>query len=239
MPKTFVFDTSVLIHNTNSYKNFSDSEIIIPIAVLEELDKLKKFSNEVGRNARVVIKTFDELSSNDDITKGVQLNNNSIIKIDVNNYPLSKSLKDPTYGDTRILNCAINIAKKNDDVTLVSNDINLRVKAKAFGLHAISYNDSNKAIDLYTGIKTIINENAGNDLKNLRTIDESTFDISLNENECVVFENQNEEEISYGRKIQQTTYIKTPKKILPWNISPRNKEQTLAIDLLMDNTIRI
>ena len=82
MRTTYVLDTSSLIYDPCAWKTFVDSDVIIPIAVLNELDKLKKQSNDVGRNARVCIRLLDEISDKLDITMGVQVENDVLVKID-------------------------------------------------------------------------------------------------------------------------------------------------------------
>jgi PhoH-like ATPase len=148
MRKIHVLDTSTLICDPNAYKHFANSDVIIPIAVLNELDNLKKQPGSAGKNARVAIRLLDEIADRGDISMGILLDDDVMLKIDTTYYNPSDSIYagfgDPTYGDTQILICAYENynARYQDnyrDVTLVSNDINLRVKAKARGLDAISH----------------------------------------------------------------------------------------------------
>src|SRR5271165_5337321 len=139
--KVYVLDTSVLVYDPMSFKSFNDNIVIIPITVLEELDKLKKFFDETGKNARTVIRTLDELlPNNKDIEKGIKLENNILLKID-NNTEEDKSLGTFLYGDNRILACAIKLNKLNrtEKVVLISKDIALRIRAKALGLSSEDY----------------------------------------------------------------------------------------------------
>src|SRR5574338_133380 len=131
MRKTYVLDTSTLIFDPVAWKQFEHSDVIIPIAVLTELDKLKKQAGEAGRNARVCVRQLDEISELGDIITGVLLDGDIMVKIDATEHDI-KVFGDPTYGDTHILACAYANwqAHPSQDVSLVSNDINLRVKAK-------------------------------------------------------------------------------------------------------------
>lgn len=243
MRKIYVLDTSVLIYNPNAFKQFPNSDVVIPIAVLDELDKLKKQSNEAGKNARVAIRLLDEVSNNGDISTGILIDDDIILKIDAAYIDLSQSpylgLGDPFYGDTKILACAQSIwhTHKSHDVVLVSNDINLRVKAKSRGIEAQSHEGDKTSIsDLYMGTHIIANEEAGLELQKNGSIDPEQYGFDLLPNECVLFESDNGDEISLGRKIAYNK-IKLIRKSYPWNLSSRNPQQAFAIDLLMDKNV--
>jgi PhoH-like ATPase len=243
MRKTYVLDTSTLIYDPSAYKSFPNSDVIIPIAVLNELDKLKKGSSEAGRNARVSIRLIDEISNNGDISMGILLDDDIMLRVDATYIDVTQppylGLGDPTYGDTQILACV----QRNwhdhpeHDVVLVSNDINLRVKAKSRAIEAESHDDSKHSIsDLYPGFQTLIHEDAGLELQQTGKIDPRCFNIQLNPNECVLFQADNGDGICMGRKVAPDC-VKLVRKNYPWNISARNKEQSFAIDLIMDRNI--
>ena len=140
MKKIFVLDTSALIHDPSVWKQFPNSDVLLPIAVLNELDDLKKRPGKEGQSARVCIRQLDEISNAGDISSGVQLENDTLLSIDANYIDLSgeayRGLGNPSYGDTQILACLYSAWERHPehDVTLVSNDINLRVKAKSRGM---------------------------------------------------------------------------------------------------------
>lgn len=243
MRTTYILDTSVLITDPYAYKHFNHSDVIIPIAVLNELDKLKKQSNEVGKNARISIKVLDDISSQGNVSSGVILDNDILIKIDTTyfymNGPEYAGLGDSTYGDTQILACAIynfnNHSSK--DVILVSNDINLRVKAKSRSLQAIAHEESvNSLNELYSGTTSIKNEELGIELQRRGSVNPIENNIELLSNECVYFENHDGNILSMGRKVDNDK-IKLIKKHNPWGISSKNKEQAFAMDLVMDQNV--
>lgn len=243
MRKIYIFDTSTLIYDPCAWKQFPNSDVIIPIAVLNELDKLKKQPGEAGRNARVCIRLLDELSDTLDITTGITVEDDTLVKIDATYRDLSEpefaGFGDPNYGDTQILACALAAAKEypNDYVALVSNDINLRVKVKSRGVEAISHDGSKfAASDLYTGAQTIEDEEAGEDLLQLGQINPQLYGLKLNLNECVIFQNSSGDGIAMGRKVA-IDKVKLIRKVYPWNISSRNKEQAFAMDLIMDRNV--
>lgn len=243
MRKVFVLDTSVLVTDPSSYKSFAHSDVIIPIVVLNELDKLKKQSDGAGKNARVSIRLLDELSELGDISVGILIDNDVMVRVDAEyidtTTPQYSGFGDPSYGDTQILACAyLNfLSHPSNDVTLVSNDINLRVKAKARGIGAQSYEENNYSFtDLFAGSQTFIHEEAGLELQKYGHIDPRVFDLHLHHNECVMFENESGAGIAMGRKVSDDK-VKLIKKYYPWGISCRNQEQAFAVDLMMDKNV--
>jgi PhoH-like ATPase len=241
MKKKYILDTSTLIHDPYAYKNFPDSDVIIPIVVLNELDNLKKGPSSAGRNARVAIRGLDAACSNGDISTGILMHNNSILSIDANYLDMSDpkytGFGDPSYGDTRILVCAYVHHLENSETILVSNDINLRVKAQARGISAEHYDGENGYFnDLYSGVQVVEDEVAGNALSKLSSINPEDYELDMYDNECVIFENENGEDIALGRKTD-IDKIKLVKKVYPWNLSSRNPEQTFAIDMIMDKNV--
>lgn len=240
MRKIYVLDTSTLIYDPCSWKQFLHSDIIIPMAVLNELDKLKKQSGEAGRNARVCVRFLDEISEMGDISTGILLDNDIILKVDAAYRDISDGrFGDPTYGDSQILCCLQNtfIEHPECDVTLVSNDINLRVKAKSRSIEAIAHEGQRYSLsDLYSGTQIIVNEAAGLDLLQNNTIDPKGYGLNLFPNECVLFKNELGDGVALGRKVADDK-IKLVRKVYPWNIAARNKEQSFAIDLIMDKNV--
>jgi PhoH-like ATPase len=244
MTKTYILDTSALIFDPNTYEQFPDSNIIIPSAVLSELDKLKKLPNQAGRNARVAIKRLDEISDLGDISIGVLLPNNALVKVDTNYIDLATNptyagFGDPTYGDTKILACAYSnwVADPDQNVCVVTNDFNLKVQSKARGMEAIgNHADKKDLSDLFAGMQTVNDEDAGLDLQQQGYIDPRCYGLNLSPNECVLFEGPSGDGIAMGRKVTDDK-VKLIKKHFPWGISARNKEQTFALDLIMDKNI--
>ena len=244
MRTTYVLDTSTLIYDPLAYNQFPHSDVVIPIAVLRELDKLKKGSSEVARNARVAIRMFDEVCDKGDITTGILLDNDTLLKADASWIDLTQApyntYGDPNYGDTQIMACAHAnwLLHPEHDVILVSADNNLRVQAKFRGLDAQKCEWNNSSLtDLYTGTRTIINEDAGCEMQQVGHIDPRAFGIQdLSPHECIMFQADNGDNIAMGQKVSPDR-VKLIRKVYPWNISARNKEQAFAIDLIMDRGI--
>lgn len=239
MNKIYILDTSVFISDPYAIDSFENSEVVLPITILEELDKLKKMSGDTGRNARLAIRQLDEISNLGDITTGILLNNSIFCRIATNEF--SNIGQDSSYGDSRILGCAVGIKNNSDkDVILVSKDINLRVRAKAFNLLSEDYNKvSDATLELYKGYKEVVSVALGNKLQTNNFIELHEFerktDHFLNENEFVLINNSKGEGVSIGRRCGSR--IQLIKPINPWGLAPRNKEQSFLIDLLMDTGI--
>lgn len=245
MRKTYVLDTSTLIYDPLAYKHFPHSDVIVPIAVLNELDKVKKSPGDAGKNARVAIRQLDEISNLGDISLGILLDDDIMLKVDAGWIDLSdhayRGLGDPTYGDTQILACtqANWHSHPSHDVTLVSNDINLRVKAKARGIDSESHEGERYSLsDLYAGVQVITHEDAGLALQQDGKIDPRCFGVQLNPNECVLFRADNGDGIAMGRKVAPDC-VKLVRKQYPWNIQCRNKEQSFAVELINDPSVNL
>jgi len=144
-PKIFVLDTNVVLHDYRAIKKFQDNDIVIPVAVLEELDKFKKGNDALSYNARGFMREIDRLTENKMFGKyGVPIGKNlGNIKIEPN-HPFPDDLKDLFLDDTqdhRILATAIWVRDNNPDrfTALVTKDVNLRMKSKAAGMIAQDY----------------------------------------------------------------------------------------------------
>lgn len=238
--KTYILDTSVLVHDPNSFKSFIGSNVVIPINVLDELDKLKTYPDEAGKNARVCIRSLDELCSRGSIHKGIKIENKIVLKIDTSVTP---DLFGPaSYVDNKILSCAFAITEKNNKkkipcaTILVSNDINLRVRARALGMLAQDYGKNKTASvnELYTGFRQIVSSELGSALAAKGFLDCGIYDEihDLAPNECVHFESEDGAGLSLGRRVGDRVQVIRNRK--PWGLDLRNKEQAFAVDMLCD-----
>ena len=145
MPKIFVLDTNIILHDYKSVKNFQDNDIVIPMAVVEELDKFKKGNDALSFNARAFMREITRLTDRQKFGKrGVPLGKKlGYIKIEPN-HPFVPELRDlfkDDIQDHRILSTAMWVRDNNPDrfVALVTKDINLRLKAKAAGMEVQDY----------------------------------------------------------------------------------------------------
>jgi PhoH-like ATPase len=152
-----ILDTNIILFDAQAIFKFLDSEIYIPISVIEEIDRFKRDIGENGRNARQFSRFIDTLRKKGSLSAGVELEK-SRSTITVNRDLIDDSLPadlDPAKADTRILGTAVSLKKQNPElaVDLITKDINLRIKADVIGINALDYEPDSVAIeDMYTGM---------------------------------------------------------------------------------------
>jgi PhoH-like ATPase len=246
--KNYILDTNVLLHDPNSLLSFVDNHVLIPIEVIEEIDRFKRESSELGQNARTVSRMLDGFRGDGSLSEGVKLPNGGKLKIAF--YKNGQSGNgDGTFHantvDNRILSLAASIQKsqpKNPTI-LVSKDINLRIKADALGLQAEDYETDRVFItDLYTGVMEMSVSTAK--LTEFRAKSELALDNGKKycPNEyCTLTDESN------TKKAALTKVDATGTKLIPiidcregiWGIKPRNREQHFALDALLDDRIKL
>ena len=145
MAKIFVLDTNIILHDHNAIRNFQDNDLVIPIAVIEELDKFKKGNDALSFNARAFMRDINKLTDKREFgPEGISLGKRlGRLKIEPN-HPFAPEFADLFRDDTqdhRILSTAMWVREQNPGrfVALVTKDINLRLKAKAAGMPAQDY----------------------------------------------------------------------------------------------------
>jgi len=263
--KAYVLDTNVLIHDPSALLNFEEHQVIIPMIVLEELDKLKAGKQSIAADCRQAIRMIDKLLGNatpQQIEKGVPIKRSDkgepmgeiailMNPIDGNGPRLSEHL-----NDNKIINNLADLQSlhKNLEIVLVSKDINMRLKARGFGVEAQDYHNDQLVTDVellptgYTEFKgsfwstidkveTIQREGVTEHiikregaLKNLHInefiIDEQDFIGKVVEldDEKIILE-----DIRYEELMQQEA----------WGLVPRDIHQALALHLLLDTNIHL
>jgi PhoH-like ATPase len=240
MKSTYIIDTCVLAHDPHSFKKFpKGSEVVLPIYVLDELDKLKSRPDAAGKNSRVCIRLLDEVCQKGSVSKGIRIDNNILFKIDSNVVP--NTFGPPEYVDNKILSCAYIYQQKNSKkkvptaTILVSRDINLRVRAEAIGVKSQSYESEQvENDDQFLGLVNIVHEEMGRELAEKGVIDCCTYDElhDLKQNEGVHIENKEGAGLAMGRRVGDK--LKLIKSRKPWGLDLRNKEQAFAVELLAD-----
>ena len=156
MPKIFVLDTNVLLHDAGAIESFADNMVVLPMAVIEELDKFKTRSDELGRNARTVIRRIDALRVEGSLREGVPMENGgSLMIITGRGLALDTGLEDD-IPDNRILRVAYALHERQNStdgkVIFVTKDINARLKADALGIEAQDFEKQKVKFDeLFTG----------------------------------------------------------------------------------------
>tara|TARA_R100000008_G_scaffold84555_2_gene72272 strand:+ start:428 stop:1777 length:1350 start_codon:yes stop_codon:yes gene_type:complete len=250
--KNYVIDTSVCLTDADCILRFGNNDIFIPLKVLEEIDKHKKRQDSVGFNARKIIKYFDSFRSRGSLDKGLRLSRGKgIIKVCQSSKLLPKSL-DPRVADHIILSSALKVQEEwpRRKTIVVSRDINMRVIADSVGLSSEDYKTEQVVEDadkLYTGLEEVV-------------VDEEMIDQFYTNEEIIIsselivsqkiklyphqfimlISSSNPKKTALAKFVNhQTPIVNTKKWIngLSWGITPRNKEQAFAYDLLFDDNI--
>lgn len=246
MRKTYVLDTNVLLHDPQALYRFEDNDLVIPMTVIEEIDRFKKDLSETGRNARHFSRLIDKLRMQGDLVKGVELENGGCLKVELYTEDRLKSLPPELRndrGDNRIL--AVALALKNGlskPVVFVTKDTNLRIKADVVGLKAEDYTSDKVSIDeLYSGSAELFVSSEAVD----RFYEQGHLDIQeeLQANQCVTLvDEQNPSHTALGRYHQAlrrvVALVRVPKDGI-WGIQPRNREQQFAFDLLLSDDVQL
>ncbi len=242
--KAFVIDTNVLLHDPDAIKKFHGNDVIIPLVVLEELDTMKRLSDELGKNARQVMRYVDSLKNIEkgDLSLGVPIEDGIRVKIHVElKPPEKKSFPLPLDRATnKILLTAFLLKEQGETVVLVSKDFVTRVKAEAIGLEAQDYENLKFSYEkLYRGYRKIEVPKRDIDLfYKDGSIPVEATDFSPNEY-CVM--------VSPEQSSAVCKYNSITKKLEPllklnrdiWGIHPLNTEQKCALDLLLRDDIKL
>lgn len=246
-----VLDTSVLISDPDSLFAFPESDTVIPLIVIEELDNHKTRLDDVGRAARQVIRTIEELrvANGGDIRSAVELPGGGTLRIETNGLLIeelaSKGL-DPTLPDNRILAASLGQSREKPTV-VVSNDAALRIKAAQVGLEAMEHQRRRGApldhrptgwitADVTSGlIDDLFSESGGVSIDGLSDIDGDECAM-LGLNEFAALRAGSQSALVRNRDGRLTPLLRTPEA---WGLHPRSKEQQFALDLLLDPEVRV
>jgi len=240
--KTFVIDTNVFIHRPDAILSFRDNEIVVPLWVLEELDNLKKSREERGRNARESIRLLDELSRHGDLKEGVKMDNGSTLRVWISNTTNLKSIPvdlETDKNDNKILLAAYSLQQEGKQVFFVSKDISARLKATALGIKAVDYEKQKVDIEaLYKGyIEMDVGQDSLHELKSSGAIPWKTRFVP---NEFVLLREAKSNETALSRYNDGEAYLQY---VAPTNgvcgIRPLNRNQEMAINLLLDDSISL
>lgn len=248
--KNYILDTNVLLHDPNSILSFKENFVLIPIEVIEEIDRFKRESSELGQNARAVSRMLDGFRNEGSLSEGVALSNGGRLRIIFNQTKTKlrngqSAIAGNNSVDSRIVALALSVQRSTPKLPtiLVTKDINLRIKADALGLPAEDYeSDRINISELYTGV----------------------FEMTVPAAKITAFRNSSELELPSGRTYFPNEYCTlieegnskrtalakvdaTGRKLIPiveiregiWGIKPRNREQHFAFDALLDDRVKL
>jgi len=249
MKKIYVLDTSVCLTDADSLTLFENNDIIIPLKVLEEIDHHKKRQDGVGINARKAIRLLDTFRERGNLNKGVRIaKGKGVIYVKGHDSSHLPEAFDPSIPDNHIIGTALTEKQLQPrrKVIIVSRDINMRVKCDAVGLLSEDYIEGQVVKNLsyiYTG--------AASHLVDDQIIDRfyANEDIFLEPEEIKLFSNQfimlvsnsNEKKTALARFINYERALKRVNEYKSgiWEVYPRNKEQSYALNLLLDPNIKL
>lgn len=249
MKKNFVLDTNVLLHDFKCLDHFQENDVYIPMVVLEELDHFKKGNDQINYNARQFARELDEVADDMLSTEGASLGEGRgrLFVLTRNYFPqeLVEAFTERT-PDHYIIGATVELAKAHPDVKtiLVSKDINVRIKARALGVLAEDYiTDKVTNIDVFDSEQPVFDDvapelidkiyasNAGVD------IDEFAFKSDVEPNECFVLKSNRASALARYNPFDGV--VSRVEKTRAFGIEPRNAEQTFALDILLDDRIKL
>lgn len=269
--KHFVLDTNILLHNPNALFVFKEHHVVIPFAVIEELDKLKRQNDDIGRNARECIRHLDKLRSRGKLIEGVKWGEESPtvgqaasaagetgdVRIDVAEHTRPMMLSEDS-PDNRIIAVAWTLHTQGKRAVFVSKDLNARIKSDALGIRTEDF--ENQKVDaerLYTGFinatldGALIDELYAERMLAVERVKPAltdtdpegrTYTREVTANQFIIMrDSEDEGHTGLARRLADTDHlipVNQPRKPIH-GILPRNVQQTMALDLLMDDEIRL
>ena len=251
---TYILDTNILLGDPRAIFAFKNCEIVLPYKVIEELEKHKNSLGALGMSARDcsrILSNLIETSTENDLISGITLETKSVLKaIQLDKALVKDEMPDCQSGDDYILATCIMLAKQDKDIVLVSNDMLLKIRANTFKITTAAYDKQtqvNSLDEVFSGFNVIPPEDALIDefwrQKQQHT---SAFDYpkeritskELFPNEFVVFASDLTQKsyptIRFNKEKDNFKFV-AEKKIT--GLKSMNIEQTMALDLLMDQDI--
>lgn len=245
MKKNYVLDTNVLLHDPQAIFKFEDNDLFLPIYVIEEIDQFKRDASERGRNARTVVRLLDGLRERGGaLSEGVPIGDGGSLRVYVPpKKPTLPIALNPSSGDHAILQTAIELRDATPDrpTIFVTMDVSLRIRADALGLTTQTYENQTVDVDaLDPGVVELQLE--AEQLARFFADGQIEVDDSqaLLANVSVMLRGPNER-TGLGRYDAAKRIVRslvTPREGIV-GIRPRNREQAFALDLLLDDNVRL
>ena len=247
--KIFILDTNVLLHDHKCLYNFQDNDVVLPITVLEELDKFKKGNEQINFQAREFVRQMDKLAGEQLFSEGVPLGKDLGRLFIATGKPFPQVMEESfseRTPDHRILAIALHVSEqfKERTVALISKDINLRMKAKSLGLKTEDYEtDKVKDIEiLYKGVEAFDDFDAAVIEQLYQSGAIARKDFPMDEaltpaNQYFILRNNNQSVLVWVDPISQM--IRRVEKHSAFGIEPRNAEQTFSLHALLNPDIKL
>jgi len=247
--KIFVLDTNVLLHDHQCIYQFEENDIILPITVLEELDKFKRGNDLINFQAREFVRELDGLTGESLFVEGISLGGGRGRLYVETGKPFSRDMEESFYEkipDHRILAIADYARNKNPNkqVILVTKDVNLRIKAKAIGLQAQDYRAGQVTnLDtLYEGLRIVENlpdELVGSLYQNIDGVALEQFDLDFEPapNQYLILKGNKSSALAIYDIRTNSIFVVQKQKC--YGIDPRNAEQAISLDALLRPDIQL
>ena len=247
MRKAFIVDTNVFLFDPQAIFKFGNNDVIIPIVVVEEIDRFKREMSENGRHARLFSRLIDQMRADGELSKGVKLPGGGILTVELGgSSPLPLELP-MDKADNRILALAISLRKDQPKrpIIFLTKDTNLRIKADALGITSEDYEPSSvQPEELYSGMVTLsVDAHLVDEFyaqKKLIYKDAATQQLKANEY-IIIKDSINPNHTAMGRFSKELDSIVPVYKPVEglWGIFPKNAEQAFAIDALLNDDIKL
>ncbi len=237
--RTYVLDTSVLLSDPKAMFRFKEQSVVIPIVVINELEK-KRHDPEIGYFARQALRSLDDLrQEHERLDFPIEVGDGGTLRVELNH--IDQSVLPAGYqlgdNDSRILAVAMNLANEGNNITVVSQDLPMRVKVASLGMHAEEYRN-NLAIDSgWTGLAEIkISSEQMNDLYDNEVVAiEETKEMPVNTG--LVISSDRGQCLGRVTRGGQVHLVRGDRDV--FGVHGRSSEQKLAIDLLLDSDVGI
>ncbi len=243
MPKFFVLDTNVLLHNPASILSFADNTVVIPITVIEELDRFKSSPDKIGMHARQVLREIDALIKKGALQRGAKLENGGRLKIGF--VPKDTKLPDDmnrSIADNKILSVALEFKEHGKDtVFFISKDVNARIKAHALGLKSRDYEKQKVEYrSLYTGWRDVeVSEELLSSLYEEGRVVVPGVSFHANEFASLKLPTAGTREVLCRWDPIENALFALKEGQSSFGVKPLNREQRFAFELLLDDRIQL
>jgi PhoH-like ATPase len=241
--RTYVLDTCVLLADPHSIERFDEHQVVLPLVVVEELDRKKTRMDEVGSNARMAIRLLESLgaSRSGGLKAPVVLPSGGTMRIELNGIASERLPKvlDPTTPDHRILACCLNLSDEGVDPVLVTKDASLRIKAAQLGVETEDYRADTVPVDeVWSGVQEV--PTSGETIDALFEHGKLQLEgVDARVNEFVVLRS-GVSRSAVARVIESgetTTLERASNTPRAFGIEPKNLRQTIALHHLLDPDI--
>lgn len=241
----------MILFDPHAIYKFENSDVVIPMVVIEEIDRFKRDMSENGRHARMFSRLMDEIRSEGNLSKGVKLSSGGMLTVELgDNSSIIPGELQKDSADNRILGLILSLRKAQPrrPIVFVTKDVNLRIKADALGIQAEDYEPSHLEPEaLFSGVVNLdVDSHLVDEFYSKKRLsvpkDPEGNEAKLKPNEYVILKdsaNPAHTAMSrYSRELDALVPIFKPSEGL-WGIFPKNAEQSFAVDALLNDDIKL